>query len=219
MQCKGFLFDLDGTLVDSLPVVERSWCKWGDRFGIPHDEILGFIHGKQAITSIRHFMPGRSEEDIQAEFRFLEQIEATDIDGIVALPGALNLLNTLNEAGIPWAIVTSGSIPVAHARHRAVGLPMPKVFVTAEQVKKGKPAPDAYLLGAELLGIPAQQCVVVEDAPAGLLSGLAAGCRTIAVNVPADAPRLDEADLVLTTLESLRIERQADGNVQVNLKA
>jgi len=219
VQCKGFLFDLDGTLVDSLPVVERSWCKWGDRFGIPHDEILGFIHGKQAITSIRHFMPGRSEEDIQAEFRFLEQIEATDIDGIVALPGALNLLNTLNEAGIPWAIVTSGSIPVAHARHRAAGLPMPKVFVTAEQVKKGKPAPDAYLLGAELLGIPAQQCVVVEDAPAGLLSGLAAGCRTIAVNVPADAPRLDEADLVLTTLESLRIERQADGNVQVNLKA
>ncbi|MGG8098354.1 sugar phosphatase [Klebsiella aerogenes] len=219
MQCKGFLFDLDGTLVDSLPVVERSWCKWGDRFGIPHDEILGFIHGKQAITSIRHFMPGRSEEDIQAEFRFLEQIEATDIDGIVALPGALNLLNTLNEAGIPWAIVTSGSIPVAHARHRAAGLPMPKVFVTAEQVKKGKPAPDAYLLGAELLGIPAQQCAVVEDAPAGLLSGLAAGCRTIAVNVPADAPRLDEADLVLTTLESLHIERQADGNVQVNLKA
>ncbi|MGG8268760.1 sugar phosphatase [Klebsiella aerogenes] len=219
MQCKGFLFDLDGTLVDSLPVVERSWCKWGDRFGIPHVEILGFIHGKQAITSIRHFMPGRSEEDIQAEFRFLEQIEATDIDGIVALPGALNLLNTLNEAGIPWAIVTSGSIPVAHARHRAAGLPMPKVFVTAEQVKKGKPAPDAYLLGAELLGIPAQQCAVVEDAPAGLLSGLAAGCRTIAVNVPADAPRLDEADLVLTTLESLRIERQADGNVQVNLKA
>ena len=219
MQCKGFLFDLDGTLVDSLPVVERSWCKWGDRFGIPHDEILGFIHGKQAITSIRHFMPGRSEEDIQAEFRFLEQIEATDIDGIVALPGALNLLNTLNEAGIPWAIVTSGSIPVAHARHRAAGLPMPKVFVTAEQVKKGKPAPDAYLLGAELLGIPAQQCAVVEDAPAGLLSGLAAGCRTIAVNVPADAPRLDEADLVLTTLESLRIERQGDGNVQVNLKA
>nr|WP_216664271.1 sugar phosphatase [Klebsiella aerogenes] len=219
VQCKGFLFDLDGTLVVSLPVVERSWCKWGDRFGIPHDEILGFIHGKQAITSIRHFMPGRSEEDIQAEFRFLEQIEATDIDGIVALPGALNLLNTLNEAGIPWAIVTSGSIPVAHARHRAAGLPMPKVFVTAEQVKKGKPAPDAYLLGAELLGIPAQQCAVVEDAPAGLLSGLAAGCRTIAVNVPADAPRLDEADLVLTTLESLRIERQADGNVQVNLKA
>ena len=212
MQCKGFLFDLDGTLVDSLPVVERSWCKWGDRFAIDHDEILSFIHGKQAITSIRHFMPGRSEEDIQAEFRFLEQIEATDIEGIVALPGALTLLSTLNEAGIPWAIVTSGSVPVAHARHRAAGLPMPEVFITAEQVKHGKPAPDAYLLGAD-------QCAVVEDAPAGLLSGLAAGCRTIAVNVPADAPRLDEADLVLSSLDDLVVERQTDGYVNVRLKA
>lgn len=202
MQCKGFLFDLDGTLVDSLPVVERSWCKWGDRFAIDHDEILSFIHGKQAITSIRHFMPGRSEEDIQAEFRYLEQIEATDIEGIVALPGALALLNTLNEAGIPWAIVTSGSIPVAHARHRAAGLPMPEVFVTAEQ-----------------LGLPAGECAVVEDAPAGLLSGLAAGCRTIAVNVPADAPRLGEADLVLSSLEDLVVERQTDGVVNVRLKA
>lgn len=69
MQCKGFLFDLDGTLVDSLPVVERSWCKWADRFSIPHDEVLNFIHGKQAITSLRHFLPGRSEEEIQSEFR------------------------------------------------------------------------------------------------------------------------------------------------------
>ncbi|STW80186.1 phosphatase YfbT [Klebsiella michiganensis] len=72
MQCKGFLFDLDGTLVDSLPVVERSWCKWADRFSIPHDEVLNFIHGKQAITSLRHFLPGRSEEEIQAEFTLLE---------------------------------------------------------------------------------------------------------------------------------------------------
>ena len=195
------------------------WEKYQRMLSIDHDEILSFIHGKQAITSIRHFMPGRSEEDIQAEFRFLEQIEATDIEGIVALPGALTLLSTLNEAGIPWAIVTSGSVPVAHARHRAAGLPMPEVFITAEQVKHGKPAPDAYLLGAERLGLPADQCAVVEDAPAGLLSGLAAGCRTIAVNVPADAPRLDEADLVLSSLDDLVIERQADGYVNVRLKA
>ena len=207
MQCKGFLFDLDGTLVDSLPVVERSWCKWADRFSIPHDEVLNFIHGKQAITSLRHFLPGRSEEEIQSEFVWLEKVEAADTDGVTALPGAVALLRTLDDAGIPWAIVTSGSIPVAHARHRAAGLPEAKVFVTAERVKHGKPAPDAYLLGAE-----------VEDAPAGLLSGLNAGCRTIAVNVPADAPRLDEADLVLTTLENLLVERLPDGNVNVSLK-
>lgn len=218
MQCKGFLFDLDGTLVNSLPVVERSWCRWADRFGIAHHDVLSFIHGKQAITSLRHFLPGCSEEEIQAEFAWLEKVEATDTDGVTALPGAIALLNTLDKAGIPWAIVTSGSIPVAHARHRAAGLPDANVFVTAECVKHGKPAPDAYLLGAELLGLAAEQCAVVEDAPAGLLSGLAAGCRTIAVNVPADAPRLDEADLVLTTLESLAIERLPDGNVNVILK-
>lgn len=219
MQCKGFLFDLDGTLVDSLPVVERSWCKWADRFGIPHDEVLNFIHGKQAITSLRHFLPGRSEEEIQAEFRYLEAVEAQDTDGITALPGAVALLTQLDSAGIPWAIVTSGSVPVAHARHRAGGLPDAKIFVTAERVKHGKPAPDAYLLGAELLGLAPQACAVVEDAPAGLLSGLSAGCRTIAVNVPADAPRLHEADFVLTSLEELEIVRQPDGNVSVTLKA
>lgn len=99
------------------------------------------------------------------------------------------------------------------------GLPDAKIFVTAERVKHGKPAPDAYLLGAELLGLAPQACAVVEDAPAGLLSGLSAGCRTIAVNVPADAPRLDEADFVLTSLEALEIVRQPDGNVSVTLKA
>jgi len=181
VQCKGFLFDLDGTLVDSLPVVERSWCRWADRHGIDHQEVLNFIYGKQAITSLRHFLQGRSEADIQAEFTWLEQVEATDTEGITALPGALELLRHLNEAGIPWAIVTSGSVPVAHARHKAAGLPVPEVFITAERVTRGKPEPDA-------------------------------------VNVPANSPRLDEADLVLNTLESVAVSRTADGNVTVSRK-
>ena len=218
MQCKGFLFDLDGTLVDSLPVVERSWCHWADRHGLSHSEVLNFIHGKQAITSLRHFLPGRTEAEIQVEFSWLEQMESEDTAGITALPGALALLNHLDDAGIPWAIVTSGSVPVAHARHRAAGLPEAKVFVTAEQVKRGKPEPDAYLLGAELLGLAPAECGVVEDAAAGMLSGLSAGCHVIAVNVPGDAPRLSEADFVLTTLEALSIHRQPDGTVDVRLK-
>lgn len=218
MQCKGFLFDLDGTLVDSLPVVERSWCHWADRHGIDHQDVLNFIHGKQAITSLRHFMPGSTEEEIQAEFKYLEQIEATDVEGIVALPGARALLQHLEEAQIPWAIVTSGSIPVAHARHKAAGLPKPEVFVTAERVKRGKPEPDAFLLGAELLGIHPAECVVVEDAAAGVLAGLNAGSHVIAVNVPAGSPRLDEVDFVLTSLAALSVHRAADGNVTVSLK-
>ena len=219
VQCKGFLFDLDGTLVDSLPVVERSWQFWAESYGVDPQAVLDFIHGKQAITTLRHFMPGKSEAEIQAEFLRLEQIEANDLDGIRALPGAIALLQHLDAQSIPWAIVTSGSIPVAHARHRAAGLPAPAVFVTAEQVKRGKPQPDAYLLGAELLGLPPQDCLVVEDAQAGVQSGLAAGCHVAAVNVPPETPELLEVDFVLSTLASLRVEKRADGWVNVSQNA
>lgn len=219
MQCKGFLFDLDGTLVDSLPVVERAWSNWADRFGLPRSVVLDFIHGKQAITSLRHFMSGRAEEEIAAEFTRLEQIEAQDTDGVTALPGAVELLNTLNQAGIPWAIVTSGSMPVARARHQAAGLPLPEVFVTAEQVARGKPEPDAYLLGARLLGLPPEQCAVVEDATAGVLAGLAAKCRMIAVNAPDDASRLAGVDFALRSLTQLSIHKRPDGSGDVVVEA
>ncbi len=99
-------------------------------------------------------------------------------------------------------------MPVARARHKVAGLPAPEVFVTAERVKRGKPEPDAYLLGAQLLGLAPQECVVVEDAPAGVLSGPAAGCHVIAVNAPADTPRLNEVDLVLHSLEQITVTKQ-----------
>lgn len=219
MQCKGFLFDLDGTLVDSLAVIERSWRFWAASYGVDPEAVLDYIHGKQAITTLRHFMSDKSEEEIQAEFLRLEQIEAGDLNGIRALPGAVELLEHLEANAIPWAIVTSGSIPIAHARHRAAGLPMPTIFVTAEQVKRGKPQPDAYLLGAELLGLPPQECLVVEDAPAGVQSGLAAGCHVAAVNVPPETPELLEVDFVLSTLSALRVEKLPDGQVNVTQNA
>ncbi|MEN5014813.1 sugar phosphatase [Erwinia sp. Eh17-17] len=216
MKCKGFLFDLDGTLVDSLAVVERAWKNWGKRHGIDSEEVLAFIHGKQAITSLRHFMAGASAEAIQQEFIALEKLEAEDTDGIVALPGALALLATLDELEIPWAIVTSGSVPVASARHAAAGLPAPEAFVTAERVENGKPEPDAYLLGAQLLDLEPEECVVVEDAAAGILSGLTAGCHVIAVNVPSDAPRLEDVDMVLTSLDEIVIHKNTDGSVNIH---
>ncbi|WP_394546965.1 sugar phosphatase [Pantoea ananatis] len=211
MEYSGFLFDLDGTLVDSLPAVERAWSNWGARHGIAADEILNFIHGKQAITSLRHFMAGQSEAAIQAEFLALEKTEAEDTDGVRALPGAKALLTQLNALQIPWAIVTSGSVPVAHARHKAAGLPQPAVFITAEQVAKGKPEPDPYLLGAERLKLSPADCVVVEDAPAGVIAGLAAGCAVIAANAPDDTPRIDEVALRLTSLESLVVTKRSTG--------
>lgn len=218
MKCKGFLFDLDGTLADSIPAVERAWVNWASRRGITADEVLNFIHGKQAITSLRHFMAGASEEAIQQEFFALEQAEAEDTAGIVALPGALQLLATLDELAIPWAIVTSGSVPVATARRKAAGIPEPEAFVTAERVHNGKPAPDAYLLGAQLLGLEPEECVVVEDAAAGIISGLAAGCHVVAVNAPAGSPRLEDVDMQLSSLEELIINKNPDGTIDVYRK-
>ncbi|WP_034916118.1 sugar phosphatase [Erwinia sp. 9145] len=218
MKCKGFLFDLDGTLVDSLPVVERAWLSWASRRGIAGEEVLNFIHGKQAITSLRHFMPGASEDEIRDEFLLLEKTEAEDTDGIIALPGARQLLAMLSEMNIPWAIVTSGSLPVASARRQAAELPEPETMVTAERVQNGKPEPDAYLLGAQLLQLEPEECVVVEDAAAGILSGLAAGCHVIAVNAPASSPRLEDVDMQLSSLEELIIQKNADGSVNVDRK-
>lgn len=218
MKCKGFLFDLDGTLVDSLPVVERAWSNWASQHGIATSEVLNFIHGKQAITSLRHFMAGASEEAIQQEFVALEKIEAEDTDGITALPGALQLLAILDELGIPWLIVTSGSLPVASARRKAAGLPEPEEMVTAERIQNGKPEPDAYLLGAQLLALEPEECVVVEDAAVGILSGLAAGAHVVAVNPPAGSPRLEDVDMVLHSLEELIIHKNPDGTIDVHRK-
>jgi len=217
VKCKGFLFDLDGTLVDSLPAVERSWINWALSWGVNPQDVLAFIHGKQAITSLRHFMEGESEETIQKEFLKLEQIEATDTEGVTALPGAHLLLSELNRQNIPWAIVTSGSMPVASARHKAANLPEPEVFITAEQVKHGKPQPDAYLLGAERLGLAPEDCVVVEDAAAGVMAGLAAGCKVIAVNAPDDTPGIENVDFDLSTLEILLVSSSGEG-VKVSLR-
>ena len=217
MKCKGFLFDLDGTLVDSLPAVERAWTNWAIAHQIEPQDVLAFIHGKQAITSLRHFLPGRSEAEIQREFDVLEHIEASDTQGVQAMPGARELLTQLDVQGIPWAIVTSGTIPIAHARHRAGQLPAPQHFITAEQVARGKPQPDAYLLGASSLGLAPQDCVVVEDAPAGLQSGLAAGCQVIAVNVPGDTPELTLVDAVLSSLTQLVVTAETDG-VQIRIR-
>ena len=217
MKCKGFLFDLDGTLVDSLPAVEHAWTNWANSRGLAPEEVLGFIHGKQAITSIRHFMPGESEEAIQVQFRLIEKIESEDINGITALPGAVELLERLNKLSMPWAIVTSGSVPVARARHAAGELATPEIFITAELVARGKPNPDPYLLGAQRLGLKPEECVVVEDAPAGVLSGLAAGCKVIAVNAPDDTPKLEQVDLVLKSLAVLQVEPVPGGEFLISV--
>jgi len=215
LKAKGFLFDLDGTLVDSLPAVERAYSNWAESKGLNVDEVLDFIHGKQSITTIRHFMPNASDEEHQAELKRMEQIESSDVSGVRALPGVVSILNQLNDQRIPWAIVTSGTIPVAYARHAACQLSRPDIFITAELVKRGKPQPDPYLLGAEKLGLKPEECVVVEDALAGVMSGLAAGCQVLAVNAPLPEDVARDVHLSVASLEDITCELR-DGLIYVS---
>lgn len=211
--CKGFLFDLDGTLVDSLPVVERCWAMFGERVGVSAKEINDYIHGKPAIESIRHFMPTASEQEITDTFKWLENLESTQVEGLAPLPGAIALIERLNSLDIPWAIVTSGTVPIASTRQSVTGIPEPKHWVTAESITRGKPNPEPYLLGAKKLGLSPQECVVFEDAPAGIYSGLDAGCQVVAVHAPLSLPRRNEIDLIIDSLKDIEIFKENESVV------
>jgi sugar-phosphatase len=192
------LFDMDGTLVDSTPAVERSWLRWAREFGV---ELTGFgtWHGVPAAQIVSTFLP---EDQWEAGARRIEQIETEDTDGVIALPGAAEALTALAPSGLS-AIATSCVWDLAQARLRATGLTSPEVLVTADMVRIGKPDPEPYLLAAQRLGVDPAQCLVVEDAPAGLTSGLKAGAARLAVTTTYAADQLD-AEAIVPDLAAVR---------------
>jgi sugar-phosphatase len=195
------LLDLDGTLIDSIPAVVRSWVRWCGEYGVDPERLRGF-HGVTAENVIADLLPPERRAEAFARIR---EIEVADVDGIVVLPGAAELLTALADGGVPTAIVTSGTTDLAEARLAATGLPHPPVVVTASDVTRGKPWPDPWLEGARRLGVDPARCVVVEDAVAGLRAARAAGCRAL-VAVLGTTPREElepEADLVVPDLPSL----------------
>ena len=196
------LFDLDGVLIDSEPAVIRAWTAWAERHGLDPARVLDEIHGRRAGDSIRVLAP--AGVDVDAEAAWLERREVEDTEGVVAMAGARELL----DGGAAWsrAVVTSGTYAIATARLRAAGLTPPPVLVTAGDVARGKPAPDPYLAGAERLGVEPGRCVVVEDAPAGVSAGKAAGMTVLAVLTTHGAERLQEADARFASLDALRAE-------------
>ncbi|PRY57095.1 sugar-phosphatase [Knoellia remsis] len=170
----GVLFDMDGTLIDSIAAVERSWLLWTQEYGVDPLLLRG-THGQTARNTIAIVMADRTEDERGAAHIRIREIEVADTEGIVVLPGAREALESLDELGVPHAIVTSGERALAEARIAATGLPRPSVIVTASDVAHGKPGPEPYERGAELLGLSPADCLVVEDAVAGLVSARTAG--------------------------------------------
>jgi mannitol-1-/sugar-/sorbitol-6-phosphatase len=186
--CSALLFDLDGVLVDSTPAVIRVWSRWAVARGFDPDEVVRKAHGRPSIATIRDYLP---KADAEAENREVERGEIEDLDGVVPLPGAIELLSALPPDR--WTIVTSCTRRLAETRLRAAGLPIPARLVASDDITKGKPDPEPYLKGASLLGVSAKDCIVVEDAPAGIRAGKAAGARVIACRTTTSEPELQEA--------------------------
>jgi mannitol-1-/sugar-/sorbitol-6-phosphatase len=180
IRCRALLFDMDGVLVDSTPAVARVWTAWANRFGLEPDEVVRQAHGRPSIETIRELMP---KADHRAEDHAMEQAEIADVEGIVALPGTKQLLDALPANR--YAVVTSATHPLAVVRLRAAGFAIPKHLVTASATEHGKPHPEPYLLGAQSVGVAPADCVVIEDAPAGIQSGKAAGSRVLALRTTA----------------------------------
>jgi mannitol-1-/sugar-/sorbitol-6-phosphatase len=203
IECAGVLFDLDGVLVDSTPAVARVWSKWALRHGFEPDEVVRQAHGRPSIATIRELLPGA---DHDAENRELETGELEDIEGVIPLPGALELLRVLPKDR--WVIATSCTRRLAWVRIRAAGLPEPKHLITSNDVVHGKPDPEPYLKAAKSLELAPAHCLVMEDAPAGIRAGKAAGARVFAIRTTARDPELTAAgaDWIANDLASLRLD-------------
>ena len=219
-ECDAILFDLDGVLVDSQAVVVRTWHEWAKEKDLDADDaerILEVAHGRRPAEVLRDFAP---ELDADAEARELERMETNDLEGVLEIEGARELLSSLPTEG--WTVVTSGTRALASGRMEHVGLPLPERFVSADDVENGKPHPEAYLKGAEILGVSPEACVVVEDAPSGVSSARSAGMRVIAVATTYREQDLREADAVAPSLASIqaipRPQHGAEGGPRFELR-
>jgi len=212
IRCRALLFDMDGVLIDSTPAVERVWRGWALEHGFDPEEAVARAHGRPSLTTVREYLPN---SDYAAENREIERREMEDLEGVVFLPGARELLNALPQGR--WTIATSSTRPLAEVRLKAAGLPIPARIVTSSDVTHGKPDPEPFLKAALSLGFAASDCVVLEDAPAGIRAGKAAGARVIAfrTTVPEAELRLAGADWVVDNCSQIEL---VDAGAELTLR-
>jgi mannitol-1-/sugar-/sorbitol-6-phosphatase len=201
--CTAILFDLDGVLVDSSAIVTRHWKRWADRHDVSFEQLTEVMHGRTSAETIRIMAP---HLDAEQEGRIREAQEGIDTDGLEVYRAAHELLESLPPDA--WAVVTSGSQLTAGTRLRYGGFPTPPILVTAEDVQRGKPDPEAFLLAAKRMGAQPEQCVVIEDAPVGIEAARAAGMRVIAVATTHSPQALAQADTVAHEIANVTVERE-----------
>lgn len=172
-----FLFDMDGTLLNSIVAAERVWTHWAELHGLDVKTFLPTIHGVRSIDTIRNL--NLPDVDAEQEAAAISQAEIDDVEGVIEVADAARLLASLPPER--WAIVTSAPRALAEARLKAAGLELPINIVTAEDVSQGKPAPDCFLLAAKRLGVDPKNCLVFEDAPAGIAAAEAAGASVMVI--------------------------------------
>ena len=203
---------MDGILVSSLGSVERSWTTYGELRGVDGATAIKAAHGKRAIETIRLLRPDLDEAD---ELKLIEDIECADVSDIEVLKGVKDLLARLPIGH--WTIVTSATYRLARLRLETAGLLVPKRFISADMVQNGKPHPEPYLRGAALLGFAPEDCLVIEDAPAGAKAGRAAGCKVLTTLFSHSQGELDAADWVVASLEGVSV-RATDTGVELSFE-
>jgi len=204
--CSAILFDLDGVLLDSTRVVAAQYRRWATENGLDPDEVMKAAHGVRTIEVIQRVAP---HLDAVAETQKIEKREAA-ADEVVRMPGAIELLSSIPKGR--WCVVTSGTRFLAVTRMRKFGVPVPEIMVTADDVKNGKPDPEPYLKGAELLRVKPAECVVVEDAPAGIQAARAAGMKVVSLPSTYPQEELYEADAIVSGLSNIKLSLDGAGS-------
>jgi len=209
VETKGLLFDMDGVLISSTGSVVRCWQRWCRLYGMPNADQFQVPHGTRAADIVRMLKPEFDEAQVAEGLHTIEELELEDTADLTVLPGVNALLERLPPER--WAVVSSATRRLLIGRLAAAGLPVPARFISGDMVERGKPDPEPYRRGAELLGFAPGECIVVEDAPSGVGAGLAAGCRVLGVLGTHPAEQLHAATWLAGSLEAVEVTVKADG--------